>query len=272
MGMITLLTDFGHTDSYVGVMKGVIARISPQCQVVDLTHGICPQDILAARFNLLTSYGYFPSGTVHGVVVDPGVGTQRAAVAAQVTAAVGFHTIVAPDNGILTGFPITAAVALTNADYWLTPQPSCTFHGRDIFAPIVAHLASGVSMENLGVPISVSSLVSLEIRDAVATDQGYRGSIQYVDHFGNLVTTIVGDRVTSQAWHVCMDKYVVPYYTTYGHAEAGTALALVGSHGYVEIAVNGGSAAQAFGAKVGDEVELLTFAMGGAGRCFDAPI
>ncbi len=272
MGMITLLTDFGHTDSYVGVMKGVIATISPQCQVVDLTHGIYPQDILAARFNLLTSYGYFPSGTVHGVVVDPGVGTQRAAVAAQVTAAAGCHFIVAPDNGILTGFPMTAAVALTNADYWRTPQPSFTFHGRDIFAPAVAHLASGIPMENLGVPISVSSLVSLDIRDAVATEQGYRGSVQYIDHFGNLVTTITGDRLAGQAWHVCLGGGVIGYTTTYGHTESGAALALIGSHGYVEIAVNGGSAAQVFEAKVGDEVELLTFPMGGAGRCFDAPI
>ncbi|MEO0394398.1 MAG: SAM-dependent chlorinase/fluorinase [Cyanobacteria bacterium P01_A01_bin.137] len=272
MGMITLLTDFGHTDSYVGVMKGVIASIGPHCQVVDLTHGIYPQDILAARFNLLTSYGYFPSGTVHGVVVDPGVGTQRTAVAAQVTADDGCHIIVAPDNGILTGFPMTAAVALTNSDYWRTPQPSYTFHGRDIFAPVVAHLASGIPMENLGVPISVSSLVSLEIRDAVATKQGYRGSIQYVDHFGNLVTTIAGDRLTGQAWHVCLGDRVIRYAATYGHTESGTALALIGSHGYVEIAVNGGSAVQVFGAKVGDEVALLTFPMGGAGRCFDAPI
>ena len=122
MGVITLLTDFGHRDSYVGVMKGVIASISPHSQVVDLTHGIQPQAILAARFNLLTSYGYFPAGTIHVVVVDPGVGTQRAAIAAEVSTPNGSQTIIAPDNGILTGFSITTVITLTNPDYWYTPR------------------------------------------------------------------------------------------------------------------------------------------------------
>ncbi|MEA5462373.1 SAM hydrolase/SAM-dependent halogenase family protein [Leptothoe sp. PORK10 BA2] len=262
MGVITLLTDFGHTDSYVGVMKGVIAGISPHSQVVDLTHGILPQDILAARFNLLTSYGYFPGGTVHGVVVDPGVGTQRAAIAVQVATENGGQMVVAPDNGILTGFPITAAVALVNADYWLTPQPSHTFHGRDIFASVAAHLANGVPMEQLGTPLAVSSLVRLSLGNAVATGHGYLGSIQYIDHFGNLVTTILGHKLTGQSWQVCMGGRMVRYSTTYGHGEPGEALALIGSHGYVEIAVNGGSAAQVWGAKVGDDVELVTLPRG----------
>lgn len=254
MGVITLLTDFGHTDNYVGVMKGVIAGISPHSRVIDLTHGIRPQAILAARFNLLTSYQYFPAGTVHVVVVDPGVGTQRSAVAAQVSTVAGVQTIVVPDNGILTGFSIMAAVALTNADYWRTPDPSHTFHGRDIFAPAAAHLANGVPLEELG--IALSSLVRLDIGDAVAKDQGYRGCIQYIDHFGNLVTTIPAERVSGQSWQVKLRGHRVPYYTTYGLVESGTALALIGSHDYVEVAVNGGSAAARFGAQIGDQVEL----------------
>ncbi len=257
MGVITLLTDFGHRDSYVGVMKGVIASISPQSQVIDLTHGIRPQAILAARFNLLTSYKYFPEGTVHVVVVDPGVGTQRTAVAAQVMTPAGLQTVVAPDNGILTGFPVTAAVALTNSDYWYTSQPSYTFHGRDIFAPVAAHLANGVAIDELGAPLAVSDLVSLAIRDAIATDQGYRGSIQYIDHFGNLVTNIPENALANRPWQVRVGKALVPYYTTYGETQPGTLLALIGSHGYVEIAVSNGSAAEMLTGQVGDRVELI---------------
>lgn len=259
MGVITLLTDFGHRDSYVGVMKGVIAGISPLSQVIDLTHGIQPQDILAARFNLLTSYGYFPVGTIHVVVVDPGVGTQRVAIAAQVTTSQGFQIIITPDNGLLTGFPITTAVALTNANFWRTPQPSHTFHGRDIFAPLAAHLANGMSLRELGETRPVSSLVNLDIDNAVATTQGYRGRIQYIDHFGNLVTTIQAHGLANQSWHVRVGDHTAMHHTTYGNTEPGTALALIGSHGYVEIAINGGDAAATLHANIGTGVELETY-------------
>ncbi len=271
MGVITLLTDFGHTDNYVGVMKGVIASISPHSRVIDLTHGIEPQAILAARFNLLASYGYFPAGTIHVVVVDPGVGTQRAALAAEVSSPAGVQVIIAPDNGILTGFAINRAVALTNADYWLIAQPSHTFHGRDIFAPVAAHLANGVLLDELG--DSAADLVRLDIEDAIplwggsanaptltsefATSTGYSGSIQYVDHFGNLITNIPGQSLRSQPWRVSLGDHCVPYRTTYGQAEPGQALALIGSHGYVEIAINGGHAAHVLAAQVGDPVTLV---------------
>lgn len=272
MGVITLLTDFGHRDSYAGVMKGVIAGISPASQVVDLTHGIRPQAILAARFNLLTSYGYFPADTIHVVVVDPGVGTGRAAIAAQVTTAVGVQTIIVPDNGILTGFPVLRAVALTNPVYWRTPRLSHTFHGRDLFAPVAAHLANGVALDELGMPLAVSSLVRLNIRDAIASDQGYRGSIQYIDHFGNLITNIPAELLADQTWQMRLGGQTIPHVKTYGDQTAGAALALIGSHGYGEIAVNGGSAALAFSANVGDPVDLLTLPMGGTRGRFDAAI
>lgn len=258
MGMITLLTDFGHRDSYVGVMKGVIATISPQSQVIDINHGIPPQAILAARFNLLTSYDYFPRDTVHLAVVDPGVGTQRTAIAVHVITPTGLRqTIVAPNNGLLTGFSIVAAVALTNSDYWHTSQPSHTFHGRDIFAPVAAHLANGVPIEQLGTSLSLSNLVNVNISNAVATERGYHSSIQHVDHFGNLVTTIPGDELTEQTWQIRCGERIVHSYSTYGHAQVGATLALIGSHGYVEIAVNGGNAAKVLGANVGDHIELL---------------
>lgn len=257
MGLITLLTDFGHRDNYVGVIKGVIAGISPTSQVVDLTHGIQPQDILAARFNLLTSYKYFPAETIHVVIVDPGVGTQRAAIAAQVKTSDGLQTIIAPDNGLLTGFPLTMVVTLTNSDYWRTLHPSHTFHGRDIFAPTAAHLARGISIDVLGESFSVTSLHSLNISNPIAMDQGYCSSIQYIDHFGNLVTTIHVQLLTSQSWFVQVGAHIIPLRTTYGDVEPGKALALIGSHGYVEIAVNGGSAAEQLNVNVGDIVELI---------------
>lgn len=258
MGMITLLTDFGHTDSYVGVMKGVIAGISPQCRVIDLTHGIEPQAILAARFNLLASYGYFPAKTIHVVVVDPGVGTQRAALAAEVASPAGVQTVVAPDNGILTGFAINKVMALTNPDYWLGSRPSHTFHGRDIFAPVAAHLANGVVLDELGDEVLVTDLVRLDIEAAIATPTGYSGSIQHIDHFGNLITNIPGQSLRAQSWQINLGEYHgVPYHATYGQTEPETVLALIGSHGYVEVAINSGNAAKALAARVGDSVKLV---------------
>ncbi|MBE9067636.1 SAM-dependent chlorinase/fluorinase, partial [Leptolyngbya cf. ectocarpi LEGE 11479] len=262
MGVITLLTDFGHRDSYVGVMKGVIAGISPASQVVDLTHEIQPQAISAARFNLLMSYGYFPANTIHVVVVDPGVGTGRAAIAARVTTAAGVQTVIVPDNGILTGFPVIRAVALTNPEYWRTPQLSHTFHGRDLFAPVAAHLANGVALDELGTPLVVSSLVRLDVSDVVPSAQGYRGSIQYIDRFGNLITNIPAELLAGQSWQMQLGGHIISYAKTYGEQAAGTALALIGSHGYGEIAVNGGSAAQVFKTDVGDPVDLVTLPMG----------
>ncbi|NEQ53301.1 MAG: SAM-dependent chlorinase/fluorinase [Leptolyngbya sp. SIO3F4] len=256
MGLITLLTDFGHKDNYVGVMKGVIASISPSSQVVDVTHGIQPQDILAARFNLLTSYDYFPVDTIHIVVVDPGVGTQRAAIAAQVKTSVGLQTIITPDNGVLTGFPLTKVVTLTNSEYWRTSHPSQTFHGRDIFASSAAHLARGIPMNALGESLPVASLRNLNISNPTTTTQGYCSSIQYIDHFGNAVTTVHSQLLTSQSWYVQVGDHTIPSHTTYGNAKLGKALALIGSHGYVEIAVNGGSAAETLNVDIGDSVEL----------------
>ncbi len=148
--LVTLLTDFGLSDVYVGVMKGVITQINPRLRVVDLTHQIPPQNITAARFSLMNAYPYFPKGTVHVAVVDPGVGSHRRAIAIQLDS--GF--LVGPDNGLFSGVlsqtKVIAVVELTNPEYWQTSAPSQTFHGRDIFAPVGAHLASGVPLKQLG--------------------------------------------------------------------------------------------------------------------------
>ncbi|MEO1403630.1 MAG: SAM-dependent chlorinase/fluorinase [Cyanobacteria bacterium J06635_1] len=263
---ITLLTDFGTQDGYVGVMKGVIAQIYPSALMIDLTHQVKPQDILAARFILLNSYRYFPPGTVHLAVVDPGVGTRRRSIA--VAFSEGF--LVGPDNGVLSGVltqeTTWEAVELTNPNYWRVPNPSHTFHGRDIFAPVAAHLASGVSLNQLGQSIEPASLVQLHLPPCELGDANIRGRIQYIDHFGNLITNIPADQIGTKAWSMQHQGGArvddgspqnIAHYSTYDEVPKGEALSLIGSHGRVEIAVNGGSAAAMLRAAVGDAVVLV---------------
>lgn len=256
--LLTLLTDFGLSDGYVGIMKGVIAAVNPHLRVVDLTHDLPPQDVAAGRFCLMNAYSYFPEGTVHVAVVDPGVGSHRRAIAVQVTE--GFF--VAPDNGLLTGVlsqqpEVVAAVELTNPQYWRTPTPSTTFHGRDIFAPVGAHLASGVPLEKLGHLIDPSTLVQLELPNYQLTTTGATGCIQYGDRFGNLVTNIPGTLVAGKKWSVVVRGHTIAAAETYGNVEIGQAIAPIGSHGWVEIAVNGGSARAHLQLQVGAPVEVI---------------
>ncbi|MBN3874372.1 S-adenosyl-l-methionine hydroxide adenosyltransferase family protein [Nostoc sp. JL33] len=240
--LVTLLSDFGDRDVYVGIMKGVIAQINPRLAVVDLTHQIGAQDIKAARFCLMNAYAYFPVGTVHVAVVDPGVGSKRRAIAVEF--AQGF--LVGPDNGIFSGVlsqsPATCAVELTNLNYWRTPQPSNTFHGRDIFAPVGANLASGVSLKQLGQEIDPASLVKLDIGECKQTTTGVVGCIQYIDNFGNLVSNIPASYVQGKTWYVQTVGLSIPGCETYSDVKVGEIIALVGSHGWVEIAINSGNA------------------------------
>lgn len=259
---ITLLTDFGTQDVYVGVMKGVIAQICPTAQVIDLTHALPPQDVAAARFHLMNAYPYFPEGTIHVAVVDPGVGSTRRAIALQLSGGV----LVAPDNGLVSGvlaqYPdtIQVGVELTNPDYWRSPTPSATFHGRDIFAPVAAHLAAGVSLEALGTPLSISSLVPLPLppyeTQGLGSDQTLKGCIQAIDHFGNGVTTIPAQTLQGQSWVMEIEGQRIPMGHTYGDRPPGDPLMLVGSHGWVEVAVNQGHAASQLGLRVGSPVTL----------------
>ncbi|QKQ75903.1 S-adenosyl-l-methionine hydroxide adenosyltransferase family protein [Nostoc sp. TCL240-02] len=240
--LITFLSDFGDRDIYIGVMKGVIAQANPRLRVIDLTHQIPPQDIAAARFCLMNAYPYFPVETVHLAVVDPGVGSKRRAIAVEF--AQGF--LVGPDNGIFSGVlsqsPAIAAVELTNLNYWRTPQPSNTFHGRDIFAPVGASLASGVSLKQLGQEIDPASLVKLDIGECKQTSSGVVGWIQYIDYFGNLVSNIPASYVQGRTWYVQTTGLSIPGCETYSDVKVGEILALVGSHGWVEIAINSGNA------------------------------
>jgi S-adenosylmethionine hydrolase len=239
--LLTLLSDFGWNDVYVGVMKGVIARINPNLRVIDLTHDIPPQRITAAQFNLLNAYSYFPDGTVHVAVVDPGVGGTRRSIAIQLANGV----LIGPDNGIFTGFlqqSVVQIVELNNPQYWRVPHPSHTFHGRDIFAPVAAHLATGVPFTELGEPIEPDTLIQLPIPPCTQTPHGFTGIIQHIDRFGNTITTVPGDYVHDKVWSVQVGKRSISGQRTYSDVPMGKPLALVGSHGWVEIAINGGDA------------------------------
>lgn len=255
--VLTLLTDFGIQDVYVGVMKGVIAQIAPSVTVIDLTHQIPPQQIAAARFNLMNAYPYFPAGTVHVAVVDPGVGSERRAIALQLPQ--GF--LVGPDNGLLSGlfttYPVLGAVELTRSQYWYTPTPSTTFHGRDIFAAVGAHLATGIPLHQIGDSIDPATLMSLPVPPWTQHHATLTGSIQYIDHFGNLITNIPGSAVHNAEWNIVLQEWTISSKPTYSEVAFGDLLSLIGSHGWVEIAANGGSAQSRLNLDVGDPVQVV---------------
>ncbi len=266
--IITLLTDFGLKDVYVGVMKGVIAQINSNLKVIDLTHEIPPQNLFAARFCLQNAYPYFPPETVHVAVVDPGVGSTRRAIAIQLPNSF----LVGPDNGIFSGVLESLevenikVVLLTNSEYWRTKTPSTTFHGRDIFAPVAAHIASGVKLENLGEEINPESLVKLSLNNITFTDSGLAGCVQHIDHFGNIITNISSSYITGKNWSVIVNNNVnfSPGHTiysgnTYADCKPGELIAIIGSHGFVEIAANGSSAEDKLNFKYGDKVEIFWF-------------
>jgi S-adenosyl-L-methionine hydrolase (adenosine-forming) len=259
MPLITLTTDFGLKDGNVGVMKGVIWSIAPQAHIADLSHLIAPQNIPEAALILLRSAPYFPDGTIHVVVVDPGVGTARRPIAAQV----GAQYYVGPDNGTLTLWLeraetrglATRFVHLNRPAYWLA-EVSHVFHGRDIFAPVAAHLAAGTALNDLGEPFT--EVVRLSLPRPQRTPAGWRGEIIHIDHFGNLAANIRQEHVSTQGnvtvsvGGVKVDGMV----RTFGERPAGDLVALWGSTGNLIISVVNGSAAGRLNVGVGDSVEM----------------
>ncbi len=258
--IITLLTDFGTADPFVGVMKGVILGIAPHVRLVDLTHEVPPQAVTVAAFLLETAWREFPPETIHLVVVDPGVGSSRRPLAAE-----GPHgRFVAPDNGVLS--PIlqageaTALHALTRPEFFRQPVGR-TFHGRDIFAPVAAHLANGVSLAALGPPVSDPVRLDLPQPEPLP-DGGMAGQVLHVDRFGNLITNLPealfgadrGVPVVAVAGH-----RIRGLADSYAAVPAGRPGAIVGSAGTLEVFVPGGSAAAALGVTRGAAV-TVTFA------------
>ncbi|BAQ65191.1 S-adenosyl-l-methionine hydroxide adenosyltransferase family protein [Geminocystis sp. NIES-3709] len=255
--MITLLTDFGLQDIYVGVMKGVIKTINPDVDLIDLTHEIPPQNILAGRFALMNAVDFFPDNTIYLAIVDPTVGSERKAIAIEFEK--GY--LVCPDNGISSGilnkYKSKNIVELTNKKYWLNNNPSSTFHGRDIFAPISAYLSRGVNINDLGKQIREDTLVKLDIESPIINNHEIIGSIQYIDIYGNLVTNISVDILNNESFYVLEGEQKIKSFLTYSSVNKGDLLALIGSHGWLEIAVNGGSAKIKLNKQYHDRIRVI---------------
>jgi len=254
MTIITLTTDFGMADGYVGAMKGVILGIAPAAQLVDLSHEIAAQDVRGAGYVLGRAAVYFPAGTIHLAVVDPGVGSRRRPLLITTPLA----SYVGPDNGLFT-FALAeagaAAFELDHPEFWL-PNISRTFHGRDIFAPVAAHVARGVAPHALGSPISNAVRLPL-VAPQWHSDGHLAGHVVRVDHFGNLITDIPGGWVGEGRW--CAEiagRRITQFGTTYADIGAGELLILVSSADTFEIAARGGNAAALLGVGVGEAVDF----------------
>src|SRR6266540_2675996 len=243
MPIITLLTDFGLSDSYVAEVKGVLLSRAPGATLVDVTHQVLPGAVRAGQYLLARAWHRFPAGTVHLAVVDPGVGTSRRALAATA----GGHWFVAPDNGLLSFLEKPRFVSLA-----IPAEAAPTFHGRDVFAPAAAALANGTSLESLGSPITDATHAPPPTPHHDGT--ALMGEVLYVDRFGTLISNIPGPEVEPGVRIRVAGTDVGALRRTFGDVERGTLVAFVGSGGTVEVAVRDGRAARLLGLGVGAEV------------------
>jgi len=256
MRPVALLTDFGHADHYVGVLHAVIEREAPGAVRIDLGHGLQAGDIWDACFQLRCAWPHLPTDCVVMAVVDPGVGTGRRAVAVTV----GTRSLVAPDNGLASAVPEANAAVMLDWRRMGLDQPSKTFHGRDLFAPAAARLACEADAREFGEEIEPKTLVACPLPDPVVTNSEIDGVILHVDGFGNLVTNVRGEDVESSVtatWRAGRSSRRV---ATYGEAQPDEVVLIEGSAGYLELAVNCGSAAEATALERGDAV---VFSKGG---------
>ena len=244
--IITLTTDFGEGSYYVGSMKGAILAVNPDSRIVDITHSVPQGDVLSAAFVVLSAYPYFPAGTVHTIVVDPGVGSFRSIIAAKA----GGHLFLAPDNGVLSLVlqreKADALHRVVNKRYFLK-RISSTFHGRDIFAPAAAHLSKGVSLSKLGP--AATGAKALEVPQPRIKHDCVEGCIIYIDSFGGCASNISRDYLGgksdfSAAAVIIKNRKINGISDFYAEKKKGALLALFGSSGFLEVAVVGGSAAK----------------------------
>jgi S-adenosylmethionine hydrolase len=261
--IITLTTDFGLSDHFVGAIKGVLLETAPGAQIVDISHAVQPFDILDGALTISQAYSYFPSGTVHMVIVDPGVGTARRPI----ILASDRHFFVAPDNGVLSliydreeRFSVRH---ITAEHYFLQPR-SNTFHGRDIFAPVAGYLAKGVDPEKLGEEVTDYVRFAAP-RPKPVDERTLRGVVLKVDRFGNLITNITPPDIPKlfeaapPAFKIAVGTkgQVTRICASYAEGGPGEAFGIVGSMGFLEIATNRGSAYQLLGAGKGSEVNVV---------------
>jgi len=250
--LVALTTDFGLDDVYVGVMKGVILGVCPEACILDLTHGIPPQDVLAGCLALEAARPFLPHGTIHAAVVDPGVGTGRAAIAVRTER----DAFVGPDNGLFSFLEpgeIREARYLENPDLWLHPI-SATFHGRDVFAPVAAHLARGLPWQELGP--SAPEIYRIPLPRPTPGPEGLTGQVLTFDRFGNAITNLRTADLSPELRRVQVAGREFPVGATYGHVAPGQPVALVGSSGRLELAVREGNARLTLGLSRGSPVVL----------------
>ncbi len=257
--VITLTTDFGVSSPYVAAMRGVILSINPRANIVDLTHAIAPQNIRQGACVLEETTSWFPPGTIHVAVVDPGVGSERQIIYAEI----GPQRYVAPDNGLLSRLvlrtPPTRIIAVRAAEHWL-PRISSTFHGRDIMAPVAARLSLGLDPKQLGPP--TDNLYPLAWNEAVILPGKIQGSVLSIDSFGNLVTDIteamLADAPRDDTVRIVCDEHETQgIFHTYADQPEFTFLALIGSSGHLELAIVNESAAGMLGIRPGTPVTIV---------------
>jgi len=256
--IITLTTDFGAADWFVGVVKGVLLGLNPRLAIVDLTHDVRAGDIRAGAFALMASCRYFPKGSIHVAVVDPGVGGKRKAIAVQTQD----YFLVGPDNGVLSWAlrheRVRQVVGVENDDYFLKPV-SRTFHGRDVFAPVAAHISRGVPIKKFGPELK--DYKQLNWPEPQLVPGAVCGEVLYLDRFGNALTNIDDDTLRtlgSRPLRVRIGRRpMFPIGDYYQAVHQGEAVAVLGSSGFLEIGINGGSAARRLGLKPGDMVKVL---------------
>lgn len=265
MATITLLTDFGIKDAYAGIMKGVIASINPSASVIDISHHVAPQDVVHAAYLIKSFYGYFPESSVHVIVVDPGVGSNRRIIALEKNG----HIFLAPDNGVLTLLmgkeKNNTLVSVENSRYFLKPV-SRTFHGRDIFAPVAAHISNGLDLNKLGRKLKKEDLINLNVQTPYMDEKGRLiGVIVWVDHFGNCMTNIEENILRkftvkgsgNNLEIISGGKSINGIAESYADVKQKQPLAIMGSSGYLEIAVNCGNAKNLLKIKKGDIIRVI---------------
>lgn len=280
MAIITLLTDFGTQDEYVGVLKGVILGVNPAATLVDITHEIAAQDVAGAAYTLAAAYTYFPEGSIHVVVVDPGVGSDRQIIGIRING----QLFLAPNNGVLSRvidrYPIDDIVSVVNENYFRHPI-SYTFHGRDIFAPVAGHLSLGVELGAMGPRLPEHRIARLDTplpKKPEKDDRGrlkgriIAGEIIKVDRFGNLITNIHWRHMEPMLLNNKKDLLVIEVgercieglAESYAHVPQGEPLAILGSRNCLEIAVRDGNAAEVLKLRRGDTVRIQ---VGTEGTC-----
>ncbi|ACF14167.1 protein of unknown function DUF62 [Chloroherpeton thalassium ATCC 35110] len=254
---IVLLTDFGLSDTYVGIMKGVIAGIAPNAKVIDLTHDIRPQDVRHGAYALKIAAPYFPAETIFVAVVDPGVGSNRQAIAVRANN----QTFIVPNNGLLSHivheYGTESIVLLENERYRLKTISS-TFHGRDIFSPAAAHLAHGVEFADLGRPLANEELVLFAPpKNEPLNQNSWRGEIIHIDRFGNLISSLTAEEISQESsnwlFSIC-NATVSKLSKTYTEVAEGELVAYIGSDGFLEVGMRNGHAAERLRARLGDEI------------------